>query len=120
MGGPSVGHPRRSEVVSGLTSPNLFGLAQVGAPRSLGELGIVRHGLGREGSQVRARIGAAADEANHHPNLTITYPRVHVLLTTHDAHGLTTRDVGLARTISAIAVELAITAERTIVNQLES
>lgn len=72
-----------------------------------------------KGLEFAARIGAAADEANHHPNLTIAYARVHVLLTTHDAHGLTTRDVDLARTISAIAVELGITAEPAIVSQLE-
>ena len=66
-----------------------------------------------KGVEFAARIGAAADEANHHPDLTITYPRVHVLLTTHDADGLTTSDVDLARRISAIAVELGITAEPT-------
>lgn len=66
-----------------------------------------------------ARIGAAADEAHHHPDLTVTYPRVHVLLTTHDAHGLTTRDIALARTISAIAAELGIEAEPLVVTQLE-
>jgi 4a-hydroxytetrahydrobiopterin dehydratase len=71
------------------------------------------------GIEFAARIGAAADEANHHPDLTITYPRVHVLLTTHDADGLTNRDVDLARTISAIALELGITAEPTAVTQLE-
>ena len=72
-----------------------------------------------KGVEFAARIGAAADAANHHPDLTITYPRVHVLLTTHDAGGLTTRDVDLARTISAIASELGITAEPTAVTQLE-
>jgi 4a-hydroxytetrahydrobiopterin dehydratase len=72
-----------------------------------------------KGVEFAARIGAAADEANHHPDLTITYPRVHIRLTTHDADGLTIRDVDLARTISAIAVELGITAEPSAVTQLE-
>lgn len=71
------------------------------------------------GVEFAARIGAVADVANHHPDLTITYPRVHVLLTTHDADGLTARDVDLARTISAIAAELGITAEPTAGTQLE-
>ena len=71
------------------------------------------------GVEFAARIAAAANAANHHPDLTITYPRVHVLLTTHDADGLTTLDVDLARTISAIAVDLGITAEPTAVTQLE-
>jgi 4a-hydroxytetrahydrobiopterin dehydratase len=72
-----------------------------------------------KGVEFAARIGAAADAANHHPDLTITYPRVHVLLTTHDADGMTTRDVEMARTISAIAAELHIPAEPTAVTQLE-
>ena len=56
---------------------------------------------------------------NHHPDLTVTYPRVHVLLTSHDTGGLTERDVALARTISAIAAELGLTAEPSAVTQLE-
>ena len=78
-----------------------------------------RTGSMAKGVEFATRIGAAADEANHHPDLTITYPRVHVLLTTHDAKGLTNRDVDLARTISAIAGELGITAEPAVVTQLE-
>ncbi len=66
-----------------------------------------------------ARIGTAADEADHHPDLTVTYPRVHVLLTTHDPAGLTTRDVEMARTISAIAAELGHQSSPESVSQLE-
>jgi 4a-hydroxytetrahydrobiopterin dehydratase len=72
-----------------------------------------------KGIDFAARIVAAANEAEHHPDLTITYPRVHVLLTTHDADGMTASDVEMARTISAIAAELAIKAEPTAVTQLE-
>jgi 4a-hydroxytetrahydrobiopterin dehydratase len=78
-----------------------------------------RTGSLAKGVEFASRIGAVADEANHHPDLTITYPRVHVLLTTHDAGGLTSRDVDLARAISTIAGELGITAEPTAVTQLE-
>lgn len=60
------------------------------------------------GIEFVSRIGPMADEANHHPDLTITYPRVHVLLTTHDTGGLTTKDVDLARKISALANELGV------------
>jgi 4a-hydroxytetrahydrobiopterin dehydratase len=73
-----------------------------------------------KGIEFAARIGAAADAANHHPDLTITYPRVHVLLTTHEAGaGLTVRDIDLARTISALAAELEIAADPTAITQLE-
>ncbi len=72
-----------------------------------------------KGLEFASRVGAAADEANHHPDLTVTYPRVHVLLTTHDADGLTQRDVDLARRISAIANELGVAAEPVVAMQLE-
>jgi 4a-hydroxytetrahydrobiopterin dehydratase len=72
-----------------------------------------------KGIEFADRIVAAANEAEHHPDLTITYPRVHVLLTTHDADGMTALDVDMARTISAIAAELGINAEPTAVTQLE-
>jgi 4a-hydroxytetrahydrobiopterin dehydratase len=63
------------------------------------------------GVELAARVGAAADAADHHPDLLITYPRVHVLLTTHEAGGLTGRDVDLARAISGMAAELGVAAE---------
>jgi 4a-hydroxytetrahydrobiopterin dehydratase len=72
-----------------------------------------------KGVELVARIGAAADEANHHPDLTVTYGRVHVVLTTHDTGGLSTRDVELARTISAVAAELGATADPQAATQLE-
>ena len=81
--------------------------------------GSFRTGSMAKGIAFAARIAAAADEANHHPDLTITYPRVQLVLTTHDCDGITTRDVELARTISAIAVELGVTPEPTAVTQLE-
>lgn len=57
------------------------------------------------------RIGGAAEAADHHPDLTLSYRHVNVLLTSHDVGGTTTRDVELARTISAIAAEMGVTAE---------
>jgi 4a-hydroxytetrahydrobiopterin dehydratase len=65
------------------------------------------------GIELAQRIGTAADAANHHPDLTITYPRVLVGLTTHDAGGLTDLDIDLARTISTIAHDVGVEAEPT-------
>lgn len=48
-------------------------------------------------------IAAAAEEANHHPDIELTYPRVDVRLTSHDVGGVTQRDVRLARLISGLA-----------------
>lgn len=52
------------------------------------------------------RIGAAAEERNHHPDVDLTYPRVDVRLTSHDAGGVTRRDVELASAISGFAADL--------------
>src|SRR5690625_5473017 len=45
------------------------------------------------------RIGEAAEAADHHPDLHLTYPTVSVTLTSHDAGGGTRRDVDMARRI---------------------
>ena len=63
------------------------------------------------GVELVARIGDAADAANHHPDVTLTYPRVAVAITTHDADGLTDLDIDLARTISHIARDLGVAVE---------
>lgn len=52
------------------------------------------------------RIAAAAEEADHHPDLLLTYPAVTVTLSSHDVGGITSRDVNLARRVSELAAEL--------------
>ncbi len=52
------------------------------------------------------RIAAAAQELNHHPDITLTYPEVGITLTSHDVNGLTKRDVELASQISQVAAAL--------------
>ncbi len=58
-----------------------------------------------------AAIGELAEDAGHHPDLVLTYPHVDVKLLSHDAGGVTTRDVDLARKISALAAERGIVAD---------
>ena len=48
-------------------------------------------------------IAAAANAANHHPDLAISWGDVTVRLSSHDAGGLTDRDFSLARTIDRLA-----------------
>jgi 4a-hydroxytetrahydrobiopterin dehydratase len=48
-------------------------------------------------------VAAAANAADHHPDLAISWGDVMVRLTSHDAGGLTARDFALARTIDALA-----------------
>ncbi|WEK47901.1 MAG: 4a-hydroxytetrahydrobiopterin dehydratase [Candidatus Andeanibacterium colombiense] len=48
-----------------------------------------------------ARVAAIADRMDHHPEWFNVYNRVEILLTTHDAGGLSLRDVALAHEIEA-------------------
>ncbi|MBC6420439.1 MAG: 4a-hydroxytetrahydrobiopterin dehydratase [Hormoscilla sp. SP5CHS1] len=43
-----------------------------------------------------------AEVANHHPDISISYNKVTINLTTHDAGGLTQKDFDLAKVISQI------------------
>jgi Pterin-4a-carbinolamine dehydratase len=52
------------------------------------------------------RVGIEAEKANHHPELTNVYARVDVALTTHDAGGVTDKDVALAQRIDEIAATM--------------
>jgi 4a-hydroxytetrahydrobiopterin dehydratase len=63
-------------------------------------------------SDLVTAISRAAEQAGHHPDVDLRYPgRVRVVLTTHAAGGVTTRDVDLARTISALASSAGATSE---------
>ena len=52
------------------------------------------------------RVALRADKVDHHPEWFNVYNRVEVLLTTHDAGGVTQRDVDMARFIDAAAAAL--------------
>lgn len=71
------------------------------------------------GLSVVNAIGAAAEEMNHHPDLDLRYTHVNVLLTSHDAGGVTSRDIRLARIISSIAAEAGAEMECASVSRLE-
>jgi 4a-hydroxytetrahydrobiopterin dehydratase len=65
------------------------------------------------------RIGAAAEEMNHHPDLDLRYPHLNVRLMSHDVNGITQRDVELARRISAMAEDLGVSADPASVSRVE-
>ena len=47
-------------------------------------------------------IARVAERANHHPDIDIRYNKVIVSLTTHDAGGITKKDLDLATEIEAL------------------
>lgn len=49
------------------------------------------------------RVGDAAEDSGHHPDIDIRYNRVRLALTTHDARGLTAKDFTLAARIDKLA-----------------
>lgn len=64
-------------------------------------------------------VTAAAEEANHHPDVTLTYPFVDISLISHDASAVTERDVALAREISDIARDRGIEAKPSALAEIE-
>jgi len=49
-----------------------------------------------------ARVALAAEKADHHPEWSNVYNRVEIVLSTHDAGGLSDKDVALARFIDSL------------------
>ena len=49
-----------------------------------------------------SRVAIKADQMDHHPEWFNVYNKVDVLLSTHDADGVTTLDLDLARFMDAI------------------
>jgi len=54
------------------------------------------------------RVALLAETADHHPEWSNIWNRVDIFLTTHDAGGLTKKDVDLAKSIDALAPSLAL------------
>ena len=64
-------------------------------------------------------VTEAAEAANHHPDVTLTYPHVDLKLISHDVGALTQRDVDLARAISSIAHEQGLTPQPEVLAEVE-
>lgn len=57
------------------------------------------------------RVAIKADQMDHHPEWSNVYNNVSITLTTHDAGGVSERDVALATFIDRIAGRKAVTAK---------
>ena len=71
------------------------------------------------GLQFVSAVSEAAEAANHHPDVTLTYPHVDLKLISHDAGALTQRDIDLARRISEIAQDQGVAADPHAVAEIE-
>ncbi|HEU0026208.1 MAG TPA: 4a-hydroxytetrahydrobiopterin dehydratase [Ktedonobacterales bacterium] len=49
------------------------------------------------------RVAVAAEEMGHHPDISISYTRITMRLSTHDEGGVTEKDLALAKRIEAAA-----------------
>jgi 4a-hydroxytetrahydrobiopterin dehydratase len=49
-----------------------------------------------------AKVALLAEKADHHPEWSNVYNKVDILLTTHDAGGLSRRDIDLAKAIDGL------------------
>ncbi|QKJ18655.1 4a-hydroxytetrahydrobiopterin dehydratase [Microbacterium hominis] len=65
------------------------------------------------GARLFAEVARLADEANHHPDVEVGYPAVSLHLITHEAGGLTAKDLALAEQISDAAADLGIEPDAT-------
>ncbi len=64
-------------------------------------------------------IGAAAEEANHHPDLDLRYTHLDVRLTSHDSGGVTDRDVRMARRVGELAAGRGVPADAAAVSRID-
>jgi 4a-hydroxytetrahydrobiopterin dehydratase len=55
-----------------------------------------------------ARAALVAEKSDHHPDWRNVYKTVEVSLSTHDAGGVTARDVALAKAMNEIAAKLGV------------
>ena len=72
-------------------------------PEALGIRRSLRFSDFAEAFGFMTRVAILAEKADHHPEWFNVYNRVEILLTTHDAGGMSDRDVALAQAIDAIA-----------------
>ncbi|RZS90723.1 4a-hydroxytetrahydrobiopterin dehydratase [Aquimarina brevivitae] len=56
----------------------------------------------KDAFSVMSRIAFEAEAAQHHPDWTNVYNKLHITLSTHDADGVTEKDLALAAIIDNI------------------
>lgn len=79
----------------------------------------VRTGDFAAGLALVVQIGAEAEQRDHHPDVDLRYGHVDVTVVSHDAGGVTQRDVDLARRIGELAAQGGHTLHGTEVTRLD-
>jgi 4a-hydroxytetrahydrobiopterin dehydratase len=59
-----------------------------------------------EGLAFVQSLGVEAEHMQHHPDLDIRYSKVRVALVTHDAGGITAKDITMAQRADSLATPL--------------
>ena len=57
------------------------------------------------------RKALAGEERDHHPDLTLSWRRLSIMLTTHSADGVTEADLALAAELDRIAADFPLAAD---------
>ena len=71
-------------------------------PSDRGRVARRQHDRLTEQTRQLAHLALVAERMGHHPEWCNVYNRVEILLTTHDAGGLSGRDIDMARAIDAL------------------
>ena len=80
----------------------LAGWSQVDAGKGKGIAKVYATGNFLKGLAFVTKVAVLAENENHHPDVELTYPKVKLTLTTHEAGGLTEKDFKLAGEIDAL------------------
>ena len=65
------------------------------------------------------RIGALAEEQQHHPEIDLRWGRVHVAMSSHDVGGVSDRDVALGQAVDAVLEQLGLEADHPRLTEVE-
>ncbi len=85
---------------------NLPGWAEMAGREAIGRTFIFKDF--NEAFGFMTRVALVAEKHDHHPEWKNVYKTVEVVLATHDAGGVTTRDIELATAMNAIAERLGV------------
>jgi len=84
----------------------LSGWSEVGGREAIGRIFTFKDF--NEAFGFMSRVALVAEKRDHHPEWRNVYKTVEVMLSTHDAGGVTSRDIDLARAMDAIAKSLGV------------